>query len=151
MKLGFLYMGLATCCLSLYYLFSKILLKQSTIQPYEITYWAGLSSTIVILTAMLIQEKRENSNYNIFSMPRAAIPSFLARGFFGFTSNLAGSFATGLLPLAQATVLYYMNPLFIGMLAYFYNERISLYDVGGIIVTFLGVFIFTMDPFSFSP
>ena len=71
------------------------------------------------------------------------------RGVFGFTANICGYTAIKLIPLAKATVLFYTNPIFIAIIGYLIlKEKITNYDIGGIACTFIGVWIFTMDPFN---
>lgn len=82
-------------------------------------------------------------------MPKEALTPLLLRGFFGFSSNICGVAAMRMIPLAKATVLFYTNPIFIGILGYiFLKETVTPFDMVGIGATFLGVVIFTMNPFS---
>ena len=70
------------------------------------------------------------------------------RGLFGVVANIAGNTAFKYIPLAKMTVLFYTNPIFIAIFGYLVlKERMTNYDIGGIAATFLGVYIFTMDPF----
>ena len=70
------------------------------------------------------------------------------RGVFGFFANIAGVVAIRMIPLAKATVLFYTNPIWIAVFGYLIlKERITIFDMGGIAATFIGVYIFTMDPF----
>lgn len=144
-------MTLATCSLSIYYLGQKLLGRESMIQAHEVTYWSGLSVVVSMIVSLTILEKRDRKVQNIFWVPGPAIMSVLGRAFFGFISNLCTTASIQLLPLAKATVLYYTNTIFIAIFGYFMRERITGYDVGGIITTFFGVVVFTMDPFNFSP
>ena len=65
------------------------------------------------------------------------------RGIYGFLANICAAHAFQYISLAKTTVLIYMNPIFIGLLANItLGERISNYDVAGIVVTFAGVVIF---------
>jgi drug/metabolite transporter (DMT)-like permease len=54
-----------------------------------------------------------------------------------------------IIPLAKATVLFYTNPIFIAVFGWFIlKEHITIYDMFGVATTFIGVVIFTLDPFS---
>ena len=144
-------MTMATVAQSVYHLGQKLLLRDSMIQSYEITYWAGFAVSLSMMVAMTVLEKRDGKVQNIFWIPPGAMLPAIGRGVFGFFSNLGTTYSIQYLPLAKATVIYNTNTIFLGVFGYFLNERITMYDVGGIITTFLGVVMFTMDPFSFSP
>ena len=72
----------------------------------------------------------------------------MLRGIFGFLGNISACTALYFIPLAKATVIINTNPIFVAIFGYILlKEQISLYDMGGIAVTFLGVVIFLMDSF----
>lgn len=150
--IGFIYMTIATCSLSVVYTSMNILQRKSRIPPYEITYLQGIVcslSMFALLKYMESRERRHNRAYDIFTIPKGARAPLLLRGFFGFASNLATAIAMKLLPLSKATILFYTNPIFIGIFGWlFLNEKITNYDIAGVAATFLGVVIFTNDPFS---
>lgn len=83
-----------------------------------------------------------------FYVPKEVRVALICRGVFGFMGNLAGTTGLKYIPLAKATVLFYTNPIFIGILAHILlKDRLTSIDIGGIAATFIGVYIFTMDPF----
>ena len=66
----------------------------------------------------------------------------LVRGLLGFTALASFYFALVRLPLAEATVIQYLNPVFTAIFAaLFIGERMSLKQVGLVIVSFVGVVI----------
>jgi drug/metabolite transporter (DMT)-like permease len=72
----------------------------------------------------------------------------MLRGIFGCGGNIAACTALKFIPLAKATVIINTNPIFVAIFGYIIlKERISVYDMGGISVTFLGVIVFLMDSF----
>jgi len=86
---------------------------------------------------------------DIFRVPKEARLPLILRGVFGFTANIAGTIAVRLIPLAKATVLFYTNPIFIAFFGWIIlKEHITVYDMAGVAATFIGVVIFTTDPFS---
>ena len=56
--IGFIYMTLATCSLSVVYISTKIVQDYSPIRPYEITYTSGIIVTIFIYLVLKVIEKR---------------------------------------------------------------------------------------------
>jgi len=86
---------------------------------------------------------------DIFKVPKEARLPLILRGIFGFTSNIAGTIAMKLIPLAKATVLFYTNPIFIAILGWIIlKEHITVFDMCGVAATFIGVVIFTTNPFA---
>ena len=84
---------------------------------------------------------------DIFKVPKAARLPLILRGIFGYTSNIAGTIAMKLIPLAKATVLFYTNPIFIAFLGWIIlKEHITVFDMCGVAATFIGVVIFTTNP-----
>ena len=69
-------MLIATVSLSVVYIGTKLLLDESKIQPYEITYWLGTSVAISMFLILKFIEYREKSigvkerSYDIFHVPR---------------------------------------------------------------------------------
>ena len=85
---------------------------------------------------------------DIFKVPKEARFPIILRGIFGFTSNIAGTIAMRLIPLAKATVCFYTNPIFIAFFGWLLlKEHITGFDIIGIVATFIGVVIFMNDPF----
>ncbi len=81
-------------------------------------------------------------------MPPEVRTPFILRGIFGFTSNILLFQALKYIPLSKVTVLFYTNPIFIAVIGYvMLKDKLTNFDLGGIGATFLGVYIFTMDPF----
>ena len=67
----------------------------------------------------------------------------MLRGVFGFLANIAATTSMRNISLAKATILIFMNPIFIGVFSSFIlHERVSNYDSIGIVVTFIGVIVF---------
>jgi drug/metabolite transporter (DMT)-like permease len=68
------------------------------------------------------------------------------RGIFGFGGNIFAVMALKLIPLGKATVIIYTNPIFVAIFGrLILKERVSNYDIAGILVTFSGVLIFLLD------
>ena len=132
-----------TICLSALFVSMKILNTNSNIQPYEITYWQGLSSffTFTIILYYLQTDKTDN-----FSVPKGARLPLVMRGLFGFCGNISAATSTKLTSLANFTVIQYTNPIFIAFLGVILlKEHLSLFDYVLILTTFLGVVTFTSD------
>lgn len=74
----------------------------------------------------------------------------LARGVLGFGALSAFFFALTRLPLADATVIQYTNPVFTAVLAaVFLSERIARRDVGLVLLSLAGVVLMTRPGFLF--
>jgi drug/metabolite transporter (DMT)-like permease len=149
-------MTIATISLSIVYIFTKLLNESSRIQPYEITYCSGFSCFLSMFILMKYLESKTPRDQrgvmlsrDIFKVPKEARLPLILRGIFGFTSNIAGTIAMKLIPLAKATVLFYTNPIFIAILGWIIlKEHITVFDMCGVAATFLGVVIFTINPFA---
>lgn len=146
-------MTIATVSLSIVYIVTKLLNDTSRIQPYEITYWAGFSVFLAMYISMKFLEwktpHKNRDTSDIFQVPKLARIPLIMRGVFGFTANITGTIAMKLIPLAKATVLFYTNPIFIAFFGWIIlKEHITVYDMAGVAATFIGVVIFTTDPFS---
>ncbi len=149
-------MTIATISLSIVYIFTKLLNEISRIQPYEITYWTGVSCFFSMFILMKYLESRTpmdqrggRPSRDIFKVPKEARLPLILRGIFGFTANITGAIAVRLIPLAKATVLFYTNPIFIAFLGWvILKEHITIFDMCGVAATFIGVLIFTTNPFA---
>lgn len=145
-------MTIATLCLSVVSVSAKLLTENSQIQAYEIAYWNGTScliATILILKYIESKTPSKDGKYDIFHIRKDARLAWICRGLFGFTSNITSVMAWKMLPLAKATVLFYMNPIFIAIFGWlFLKEHVTVYDTIVIIATFVGVVIFMVDPFA---
>jgi hypothetical protein len=51
-------MTIATISLSIVYIFTKLLNESSRIQPYEITYWSGVSCLLSMFVLMKYLESK---------------------------------------------------------------------------------------------
>jgi drug/metabolite transporter (DMT)-like permease len=89
---------------------------------------------------------------------RARLPAFgkgphgllLLRGVFGFIALTFFYFSIINLPLAEATVIQYMNPLFVAVLAaVLLGERMGVREVAGVGVSLAGVLIIARPEFLF--
>lgn len=141
-------MTIATCSLSMVYISFKLLLDQSNIKPHEITYWQGMAVMLSMFGILIYLQRTGPRTKDIFHVPEGARLPLIMRGLFGFFANLSGPLSIKYIPLAKSTVLFYTNPIFIGIFGYLIlKEKITQYDMMGIVATFVGVFIFTMDPF----
>ena len=76
---------------------------------------------------LLYQQRTGTSGFkDVFYVPPAARTALVMRGLFGFTANLSGPLSIKYIPLAKSTVLFYTNPIFIGIFGYFIlKERIT--------------------------
>ena len=132
-----------------------MLLDKSTIKPYEITYWMGVATFVAMFILLKILEYKEKSKGNrsvdLFKVPEGARVSWLMRGIFGWIANIALTASYQFIPLSRATVLFFTAPIWIGVFGtLILKEKITTFDKVGIAITFIGVYIFTMDPFSSS-
>ena len=132
-----------TICLSALFVSLKILNTNSNVQPYEITYWQGLTSffTFTIILCYLQTDKKDN-----FSVPEGARFPLVMRGLFGFCGNISAATSTKLTSLANFTVIQYTNPIFVAFIGLvLLKEHLSAFDYVLILTTFLGVVAFTSD------
>ena len=91
---------------------------------------------------MYINKKDESKD--VFNVPKEARKFLGLRGAFGYFGNILGNTAMQLIPLAKYTVLFYTNPIFIALFGWILlKEKITNYDIIGIMATFIGVYIFT--------
>jgi drug/metabolite transporter (DMT)-like permease len=125
----------------------RYLSKTSTIQPFEITYWQGLTGVIFNIILFWYLQKK-NPKDDIVKIPKEARLPLMLRGIFGFGGNIFAVTSFKLIPLTKATVIINTNPIFIGIFGVLLlKEQISGFDVAGIFVTFMGVVIFLLDSF----
>jgi drug/metabolite transporter (DMT)-like permease len=91
---------------------------------------------------------KKNRNIDCLKVEKEARLPVLLRGIFGFCANISAVNALRLISLAKATVIINSNPIIVAFLGYILlKERISIYDMVGIAVTFIGVVVFLMDSF----
>ena len=68
---------------------------------------------------------------------------FVLRGIYGFLGNLSASASTTLTSLANFTVVFYTNPIFVCLISVILaKERVTPFDYIGILTTFVGVVVF---------
>lgn len=145
-------MTIATMSLSVVYISTKLLLDSSSIKTYEVTYWQGVVVSVTLICILSYQEAKAGRAVDFFRVPKEVRTSFIMRGVFGFSSNILLFQSLHYIPLSKMTVLFYTNPIFIALIGYVMLKiQLTTYDVGGILATFLGVYIFTMDPFNHDP
>ncbi len=74
----------------------------------------------------------------------------VARGLFGFCGLTCFFYAVTKLPLADATVIQYMNPVLVTLFAaWFLKERFGLWLVGGLVLSIAGVVLMAQPSFLF--
>lgn len=135
-------MTLTTICLSALFISLKILTTHSNIQPYEVSYWQGLFGCLTFLIILSIK-RSENKEKDNFDVPKDVRKFFILRGVFGFLGNLSASTSTKLTTLANFTVVFYTNPIFVCLVGLILaKERLTPYDYVGIFTTFSGVLVF---------
>jgi drug/metabolite transporter (DMT)-like permease len=92
---------------------------------------------------IIYYQSRNNPNVDILKVPKEARLALILRGIFGFGTNITATKALKLIPLGKATVIIYSNPIFVALFGWLIlKEKVSNYDIGGILVAFLGVIIF---------
>jgi len=98
--------------------------------------------TLIILSSV-IYHLNGKGKVDIMIVPKEVRTPWLMRGIFGFFANICIASAFQYISLAKTTIIIYMNPKFIGLLANaFLGEKISNYDVAAIVMTFTGVVVF---------
>jgi drug/metabolite transporter (DMT)-like permease len=98
--------------------------------------------TLIILSTVIYNLNGKDKG-DILTVPREVRTPWLMRGVYGFLANICVANAFQYISLAKTTIMIYMNPIFIGLLANaFLGERITNYDVAAIFVTFTGVVVF---------
>ena len=74
----------------------------------------------------------------------------LVRGLLGFTALSFFYYSLVHLPLAEASIIQYTNPIFTAILAaLLLREHMGRWDVGGVLVSFLGVLLIARPEFLF--
>ena len=145
-------MALASMSLSLVNISTKLLLDSSTIKTYEVAYWQGLVVSVTLICILSYQEEKAGRGADFFKVPKEVRTPFILRGVFGFTSNILLFQSLHYIPLSKMTVLFYTNPIFIALIAYVMLKiKMTNFDIAGILATFIGVYIFSMDPFNNDP
>jgi drug/metabolite transporter (DMT)-like permease len=92
--------------------------------------------------------QRLNPKNDILKIPKEARTPLVLRGIFGFGGNIFAVTSLKLIPLAKSTVIINTNPIFVGLFGVLVlKEKISGFDIAGIILTFLGVVVFLIDTF----
>ena len=105
--------------------------------------------TLIILSSVIYHLNRKDKG-DILKVPREVRIPWLMRGIYGFLANICVANAFQYISLAKTTILIYMNPIFIGLLANaFLGERITNYDVAAIVVTFTGVVVFISNSLTY--
>lgn len=119
-------------------LFAKLL--GSHFDPIEVTFFRNAASLALLLVGLIVLRKY----WHILKTNRPKAQLF--RAALGTSGIILGVWVYSLLPLAEATVLYFTSPLFIVILSHiFLKERVGPYRIGAVILGFIGVAIMTID------
>eukprot|EP00347_Sterkiella_histriomuscorum_P000618 403375150 len=138
---GQFYMFIATIVSSLVFINSKILFKSSSITPYEVNYWVAIQLMVLQFFAL------SYNKVNIFYIEPACRKGILFRMMFGYISNASLYAALKMLSMSQATLLFWTQPIFVGVFGYaILKEKFTKFDVLGICFVFLGV-VLVSNPF----
>ncbi len=128
-------------------------------------FWFSLSSLCVKLAGRQLPFMEIVLGRTVFSLAiclflikKAGIPSLgrkksflLLRGGFGFIAMSCMFYSLIHMPLANAIVLFYMNPVFAAFLSFiFLKERLGLIGVLCVLFSFLGVVLVVQPPFLFA-
>ena len=139
---GILFITLAMLCISV----NDMLIKHLS-GDYPLHQMVFVRSAIGIVFSLIILQFEGG-----FSLLRTSRPWLhLLRGLCVVGSNMAFFAALAVIPLADATALFFVAPLFITLLSIpFLGERVGARRLGAVVVGFLGVVIM-MRPGSVGP
>ncbi len=133
------YMVLAALCFSLMTLFVKLAGRR--LPSIEIVFLRGLFTVVFSLAALA------RAGLSPWGRRRGLL---LLRGAFGFGALCCLYYAVTRLPLADATVIQYTNPVFTALLAaYFLGERSNRLDALGTALSLAGVVVVAQPSFLF--
>jgi drug/metabolite transporter (DMT)-like permease len=128
-------------------------------------FWFSLSSLCVKLAGRSLPFMEIVLGRTLFSLiicfcliKKAGIPSLgkrktflLLRGGFGFVAMCCMFYSIIHMPLANAIVLFYMNPVFATILSFvFLKERLGLKGIACILISFVGVVLVVQPPVLFA-
>jgi drug/metabolite transporter (DMT)-like permease len=119
-------------------LFAKLL--GAYFNPIEVTFFRNLASLGLLLIGLFFFKKYWKK------VKTKRFKAQLFRATIGTIGIILGVWSYRLLPLAEATILFFTCPLFIVLLSrIFLKERVGPYRIGAVIIGFLGVAIMTLD------
>ena len=130
-----LFQTVAAISFALLSFFVKLLYLNSSITPYEISYWKSL----VTGTLLIITMKYYEVDYTV---PEDVRWPLLYRGLGGFISNTLLFCALDLISLSKTAVLFWNNPIIIVIMAFFcLGEVITCIDLVSMILSLVGVIL----------
>jgi drug/metabolite transporter (DMT)-like permease len=136
---GLLYMAAAAFCLSIMSLMVKWVGQR--LPMFEIV--AGRSFLMLLLAYLHLQWIGRDPWGN-------DRPRLLLRGVLGFCALSCFYYGITHLPLADATMLQYLNPIFTAIIAaIFLGESIRPIEIGGMVASLVGVALIQQPPFLF--
>ncbi|CAH2052205.1 unnamed protein product [Thlaspi arvense] len=138
---GSRYSGLLCMALSsILYLVMELVSDTFSVQPIPLFETAFLRSTIILILSYLWLER---IGQPIFG-PAHARKLLLSRALLGYLSLFSFIFSIQMLPLSQAIVLSFVNPVMASIAArVILHEKLKITDIGGLACSFFGVvFIF---------
>lgn len=145
--LPMLAVGMSAFLFSVQQLYAKLL--QGSIPSFELVFVRAIQQILIAL----VQIRRQDGKFSASGVfgHRAAILWLVARGVVGFGGMGGGTWATQLLPLADAQTLIFTSPIFTLLIAcIFLGEKASLVEIVSLGVSLCGAVIVTKPSFLFS-
>ncbi|XP_033143488.1 uncharacterized protein LOC103860341 isoform X2 [Brassica rapa] len=138
---GSRYSGLLCMALSsTLYLFMELLSVSFSVQPIPLFETAFLRCTIILILSYICLKRIGQPVFG----PAHARKLLISRALVGYLSLFSFIFSIQMLPLSQAIVLSFVNPVMASIAArVILHEKLKITDIGGLACSFFGVlFIF---------
>lgn len=133
---GMIYMAISSACFSLMAFLLKILYLKSSVSTYEVTYWQSIIIAFLNFTLFKVYSKDH------LEVPQNMRATLVLRSMFGFFGMTGYYLALQYTDLSKATTLYWTNPVFTAVIAYFMiNEHLNFIDWLAIFVSFFGILV----------
>ena len=114
----------------------KLLYMKSSVSTFEVTYW----QSVMMATLNFILFKAYNQDH--LKVPMHMRSTLVLRSIFGFFGMTGYYLALQYTDLSKATTLYWTNPVFTAVFAYFMiNESLNFIDWLAIFVSFFGILV----------
>ena len=131
-----IYMAISSAAYTLMAFTLKNLYLKSSVSTFEVTYWQSIVMGVLNFSLFKVYGKDH------LQVPRNMRTTLILRSIFGFLGTIGYYLALQYTDLSKATILFWTNPVFTAIIAYFMiNEHLNFIDWLAIFVSFFGILV----------
>lgn len=131
-----IYMAISSAAYTLMAFVLKMLYLNSSVSTFEVTYWQSIVMGVLNFSLFKVYGKDH------LQVPKHMRTTLILRSITGFLGTIGYYLALQYTDLSKATTLYWTNPVFTAIIAYFMiNEHLNFIDWLAIFVSFFGILV----------